>query len=76
LRYLNEEQLTPAQLSRRLRLRAPTVIHHLSALRLAGLVHLIMDNEGEKRYAARLEAVPGIFTSLGKYLQIVEKIEQ
>jgi DNA-binding transcriptional ArsR family regulator len=76
LRYLNEEQLTPAELSRRLRLRAPTVIHHLSALRLAGLVHLIMDNDGEKRYAARLGAVPGIFSSLGKYLQIVEKIEQ
>jgi DNA-binding transcriptional ArsR family regulator len=76
LRYLNEEQLTPAQLSRRLRLRAPTVIHHLGALRLAGLVHLIMDKEGEKRYAARLDAIPSIFASLGNYLQIVEKIEQ
>jgi DNA-binding transcriptional ArsR family regulator len=76
LRYLNEEQLTPAQLSRRLRLRAPTVIHHLSTLRLAGLVHLTVDSQGEKRYAARLEAVPGTFSNLGEYLQVGEKVEQ
>jgi DNA-binding transcriptional ArsR family regulator len=75
LRYLSEEQLTPAQLSRRLRLRAPTVIHHLNTLRLAGLVHLTVDNQGEKRYAARLEAVPGTFTNLGEYLQVREKVE-
>jgi DNA-binding transcriptional ArsR family regulator len=76
LRYLSEEQLTPAQLSRRLRLRAPTVIHHLNALRLAGLVHLTLDSQGEKRYAARLDAVPGTFTNLGEYLQVREKVEQ
>ena len=76
LRYLSEEQLTPAQLSRRLRLRAPTVIHHLSILRLAGLVHLTVDSQGEKRYAARLEAVPGTFTNLGEYLQVREKVAQ
>ena len=76
LRYLSEEQLSPAQLSRRLRLRAPTVIHHLNTLRLAGLVHLTVDKQGDKCYAARLEAVPGTFTNLGVYLQVGEKIAQ
>ena len=40
LHYLTLEPRTPAQLARQLRLRAPTVIHHLKALRLAGLVQL------------------------------------
>ena len=34
LRYLAQEPLAPAELARRLRLRPPTVIHHLDALRL------------------------------------------
>jgi len=70
LRYLSEERLSPAQLSRRLRLRAPTVIHHLNTLRIAGLVHLTVDSEGERCYAARLDAVPSTFTNLGEYLQV------
>jgi len=68
LRYLSEENLTPAQLSRKLRLRAPTVIHHLNTLRLAGLVHLAVDSQGEKRYAARLEAVSGTFSHMDEFL--------
>ena len=43
LRYLSDEPLTPAALARRLRLRSPTVIHHLDALRLARLVILTLE---------------------------------
>lgn len=57
LRYLSDEPLTPAELSRRLRLRAPTVIHHLQALRLARLVHLTLGHDEGRRYAARPEAL-------------------
>jgi DNA-binding transcriptional ArsR family regulator len=71
LHLLAEEPLTPAQIARRLRLRAPTVTHHLSALRLAGLVHLTLDSHEERRYAARLEAIEAIFTSLKDYLKDV-----
>lgn len=67
MRYLSAEPLTPAELSRRLRLRAPTVIHHLHALRLARLVHLTIGHEG-RRYAARREAVSAAFDLLGNYL--------
>lgn len=68
LRYLAVEPLTPSQLSTRLRLRAPTMIHHLNTLRLAGLVHLSLDRQGEKRYAARTERVEEVYSLLQKFL--------
>jgi DNA-binding transcriptional ArsR family regulator len=67
LRYLTEEPSTPADLARRLRLRAPTVIHHLDALRLARLVQLTLSHEG-KRYAIRAEAVDRTFALLNDFL--------
>ena len=69
LRYLAEEPLTPTQLSRRLRLRPSTVVHHLDILRLATLVQLSLGSKGkEKRYAARTETVGEIFTGLEQFL--------
>jgi len=68
MRYLAVEPLTPSQLSTRLRLRAPTMIHHLNALRLAGLVHLSLDKQGEKRYAIRPERVADTFAVLQNFL--------
>jgi hypothetical protein len=56
LRYLYEQPRTPAELARLLRLRAPTVIHHLDALRLARLVIITLEPAG-KRYAIRPGAV-------------------
>ena len=73
LRYLSEEPLTPAELARRLRLRAPTVTHHLRALRLAGLVQLTLEKNKEKgRYAARSEVVAATFASLRSFLTETE----
>ncbi len=63
LRYLSERAHTPTQLARRLRLRAPTVVHHLHALRLAGLVYLTVE-EGERRYAARPEQMAALWAQL------------
>jgi DNA-binding transcriptional ArsR family regulator len=58
LNYLASEPLTPTQLARRLRLRSPTVIHHLKTLRLAGLVQLTLGEDKQERpYAARPGAV-------------------
>ncbi|GAB4471098.1 MAG: hypothetical protein Kow0088_04490 [Anaerolineales bacterium] len=45
LRYLEAEPHTPSQLARKLRLRAPTVTHHLTELRLAGLVQISIKGE-------------------------------
>jgi DNA-binding transcriptional ArsR family regulator len=69
MRYLTAEPLTPAQLSRRLRLRAPTVVHHLRALRLAGLVHLTIEAGKKVSYTVRAEAVKGTFAALQEFLE-------
>ncbi|MCB0211638.1 MAG: helix-turn-helix transcriptional regulator [Anaerolineae bacterium] len=69
LRYLTTEPLTPAQLARRLRLRAPTVVHHLRALRLAGLVYLTLEAGYKVHYAARSEAVDAMSVSLKEFLE-------
>ena len=68
LKYLAEKPHSPADLSRRLRLRAPTVIHHLNALRLAGLVHLILGPEGERQYDIRSEMVRQTCVNLQNFL--------
>ena len=69
LHYLEKESLTPSNLSRKLRLRAPTVTHHLTALRMAGLVHVMLEAGGEKQYAARLEAIQNMCSALENYLK-------
>ena len=68
LRYLTAEPRSPTQLARRLRLRAPTVVHHLDALRMAGLVYLTLEAGEKRRYAARLEAARSAFAALETFL--------
>jgi DNA-binding transcriptional ArsR family regulator len=55
LRTLAHTPQTAAHLSRVLRLRPPTVNHHLMELRMAGMVHVIISSEGDRYYATRLE---------------------
>jgi len=69
MRYLTGQPLTPTELSRRLRLRPPTVLHHLQALRLAELVAIRVSENGEKRYAARSETLNVIFSSVKDFLK-------
>jgi DNA-binding transcriptional ArsR family regulator len=71
LRYATEEPLTPVELSRRLRLRIPTVMHHLRILRLATLVQVtVKEIDGKSRdlYSVRLEAMEAAFAALKRYL--------
>lgn len=75
LRYLTQKPLTPSELARRLRLRAPTVTHHLSALRLAGLVHLTLEKQAERRYTARLEMIQGLSRQIEMFLKSDDTIE-
>jgi DNA-binding transcriptional ArsR family regulator len=72
MHYLSERPLSPAELSRRLRLRPPTVTHHLQALRLAGLVKVTLGGEGKekKSYAARSEAVKMTYSALESFLAL------
>ncbi len=76
LRYLSEEALTPSQLSRRLRLRSSTVVHHLDVLRLATLVQFRIGDHGkDRRYAIRPEALTSLLGSLEVFLGQAEAIE-
>ena len=72
LRYLAGQPLTPTELARRLRLRPPTVIHHLRGLRLSGLVSVIVSTDGERRYTARLETLNDIYTDLQEFIKKTE----
>jgi DNA-binding transcriptional ArsR family regulator len=69
LRMLANGPLTPAELARRLRLRPPTVIHHLQALRLAGLVQITITGQNERRYAARLERLNELNAAVQDYIR-------
>lgn len=69
LRYLSSDRLTPSQLARRLRLRPPTVIHHLQALRAARLVQLQVDEGKERIYAARPKAIQDAYNLLTRFLE-------
>ena len=72
LRYLHQQPLTMAELTKRLRLRMPTVIHHLSALRLAGLVSIhveTVDKGHRQRYGVRAEALDATLSALKGFVE-------
>lgn len=69
LHYLSQEPLSPAALARKLRLRAPTVTHHLQTLRLAGLVQVTIGQGKEKKsFATRAEVVKATCAALETFL--------
>jgi len=68
LRLLAGSPLTSSELAKQLRLRLPTVIHHLRLLRLAGLVQITV-SETDKKYTTRLESLEGMHSSLVKFIK-------
>jgi len=68
LRYLAAETLTPTQLAARLRLRTPTVAHHLKTIRAAGLVYVIQSPGKEVYYKIRLEGFEGALQQLRQFI--------
>ena len=75
LRYLSAETLNPTQLANRLRLRVPTVTHHLNTLRMARLVQVIVATGKETHYSSRLETVTTTFAALENFLKRGETSE-
>lgn len=68
LKALYEAPQTPSTLAKLLRLRPPTVIHHLHNLRLAGLVQVTVSPESDRRYAIRREGVGETLNKLQGFL--------
>jgi len=73
LHYLNQGATTPSSLARLLRLRAPTVIHHLNTMRLAGLIQVTLTANGERRYSLRQEAIEDTFKQFNMVLRSEKK---
>ena len=69
LQALARERLTQAEIARKLRLRPPTITHHLRVLRLAGLVALDFSKKEEKRYSLRKDRPQEIFKGLCTFLK-------
>lgn len=68
LRLLAGSPLTSSELAKQLRLRLPTVTHHLRLLRLAGLVQITV-GETEKKFATRLDSLEGMHASLVNFIR-------
>jgi DNA-binding transcriptional ArsR family regulator len=71
LRYLATRSLRLAELSRLLRLRPPTVLHHLYVLRTAELIQITFLEDSERRYSLRQEALGNVMDALNHFLQDV-----
>ena len=68
LRYLLEGPRSPSELAKVLRLRPPTVVHHLHSLRLAGLVKVTVSPKADRRYAVRMDGVETTNRNLREFL--------
>lgn len=70
LRTVIAEPLTQADIARRLRLRPPTISHHLKSLRIAGLIAYIGTGKDETRYGARLQRIEEACAALTGFLGV------
>jgi DNA-binding transcriptional ArsR family regulator len=69
LHYLKESPESPASLARKLRLRPPTVVHHLNILRLASMIQILVSDNGERRYCLREDAVHLVISQLNEFIR-------
>ena len=69
LQALIEAPLTQADIARRLRLRPPTISHHLKSLRIAGLIAYIGEGTGETRYGVRRTQIDQACEQLKAFLK-------
>lgn len=76
LRLMSQSPRTPSELARLLRLRAPTVVHHLNILRLAGLVEITLLPGAERRYALREGALQTALDGLDDYIHSLSLPEE
>jgi DNA-binding transcriptional ArsR family regulator len=67
LNYLAKEELASSELAKKLKLRAPTVTHHMGELRLAGLVNVHFEGQ-DRRFTVRKEAIDAIHKTLKDFL--------
>jgi len=78
LRLVAERSMGAAELARTLRLRTPTMIHHLHALRLSGLIQIRMaeaDMKKKASFSLRPQAVRDVMSALDAFLHKTDSAE-
>jgi len=76
LRLVAKKPMGAAELARSLRLRTPTVLHHIHGLRLSGLIQIRMPDEGAKQrslFALRPQGVQTVMTMLDAFLDASDR---
>jgi len=68
IKLLSKNPLIPKKIADQLRLRPPTVIHHLQILRSSGLVHLILNEADERLYNMEGNALQELLKDLETFL--------
>jgi DNA-binding transcriptional ArsR family regulator len=76
LRLLNENPMTQAQIAKALRLRAPTITHHIKILRFANLIVPAPCASGEKRYTMREASMKETWNVLADFLKLGSKRQE
>ena len=76
LRLVARKPMGAAELARSLRLRTPTVLHHIHGLRLSGLVQIRMPDAGAKQrslFALRPQGVQTVMAMLDAFLNTSDR---
>ncbi|MFW5684592.1 MAG: ArsR/SmtB family transcription factor [Spirochaetota bacterium] len=73
MRLLAETSMTQAELARALRLRPSTMTHHLRTLRMANVIRLRENAEGEKRYEVRSRRLQELYGDLEGFTGIAAR---
>jgi DNA-binding transcriptional ArsR family regulator len=78
LRLVAGKSMGAAELARTLRLRTPTMIHHIHALRLSGLIQIRMAKTDVKKKASfslRPQAVQDVMSALNGFLHKTDTVD-
>jgi DNA-binding transcriptional ArsR family regulator len=78
LRLVAEKSMGAAELARTLRLRTPTMLHHLHALRLSGLIQIRLPEADAKQkalFSLRPQAVRDVMSALDGFLYKTDSVD-
>jgi DNA-binding transcriptional ArsR family regulator len=73
IRGLVDKPMTQTEIAKKLRLRPPTISHHLRSLRIAELITYLETGKDELRYGARIPRIDQICSAMKAFFKIVEK---
>ena len=70
LKLLRHQPHSPGELAKALRLRPPTVTHHLRILRQVRLIRITLSEDDRKIYEFRPDGLRGVLNSLEEFLEL------